>query len=120
MLNLELAIGGDFNRWDTLWGGDNLTSLPCQGEGRSIIEFMTELDLQFLLPRGTITYTGNSRGGESTIGLTIVLSRLFSERVVCQTHETKHGSDHLAIVSEFVTKTPEVILPARRAFKNTR
>ncbi len=81
---------------------------------------MTEIDLQLLLPRDTITYTGNSRRGESTIDLTMVLSRLFSERVVCQTHETEHGSDHLAIVSEFVTETPEVILPARKAFKNAR
>ncbi len=84
MPNLELTIGGDFHRWDTLWGGDNLASHPRQGEGQSIIEFMTELDLQLLLTRGTITYTGNSRGAESTIDLTMVSSRLFSERVVRQ------------------------------------
>ncbi len=32
MPNLELAIGGDLNWWDTLWGGDNLASHPRQSE----------------------------------------------------------------------------------------
>ncbi len=120
MPNLELAVEADFNLWDTLWGGVNLASHPCQGKSRSIIEFMTELDLQLLLPRGTITYTGNSHGRESTIDLTMVSSRLFSEWVVFQTHETEYGSDYLSIVSEFVTETPEVILPAKKAFENAR
>ena len=120
MPNLELAIRGDFNQWDILWGGDNFASHLRQGEGRSIIEVITELDLQLFLPRGTITYTGYSCRGESTIDLTMVLSHLFSERVVCQTHETERGFDHLAIVSEFVTETPEVILPARKGFENAK
>lgn len=50
MPDLELAVGGDFNRWDTLWRGDHLASHLRQGEGRSILEFMTDLDLQLLLP----------------------------------------------------------------------
>lgn len=50
----------------------------------------------------------------------MVSSRLFSERIVCQTHQTEHGSDHLAIVSEFMTEAPDVTLPPRRAYKNAR
>lgn len=50
----------------------------------------------------------------------MVSSRLFSERIVCQTHQTEYGSDHLAIVSEFMTEAPDVTLPPRRAYKNAR
>ncbi len=120
MPDLELTVGGDFHRWDTLWGGDHLASHPRQGKGRSILEFMTDLDLQLLLPRGTSTYTGNSQGGVSTIHLTMVSSRLFSEQILCQTHQTEHGSDHLAIVNEFMTEAPDVTPPPRRAYKNAR
>lgn len=98
---LELVVSGDLNRWDTLWGGDQLASHPRQGEGRSIIEFLSEFDLQLLLSRGTITYLGNSRGGTSTIDLIMTTSRLFSDRIICRTHKTAHGSDHLTISTEF-------------------
>ena len=56
--NLELVITGDFNRWDLLWGGNSLASHTRQGEGRILIDFMSDLDLQFLLPCGTASYTG--------------------------------------------------------------
>ena len=81
---------------------------------------MTDLDLQLLLLQGTITYTGNSRGGTSTIDLTMVLSRLFLERIICQTYLTKQGLDHLVVVSEFITKVPGVILPPRKAYINAK
>ena len=118
--NLELVVSGDFNRWDTLWGGNQLASHPRQGEGRAIVGFLSELDLQLLLPRGTITYTGNSRGGASTIDLVMSTSRLFSERVSCKPHGTEHGSDHLAIVTKFLIDAPEVALTPRRLYKNAK
>lgn len=118
--NLELIVCGDFNRWDTLWGGDHLASHSRQGEGRSIVEFISDLDLQLLLPRGTITYLGNSRGGESTIDLVMATNRLHSERTRCQTHETEHGSDYLTILTEFVTSAPAPIFAPRQMYKNAR
>ncbi len=118
--NLELIVCGDFNRWDTLWGGDHLASHSRQGEGRSIVEFISDLDLQLLLPRGTITYLGNSRGGESTIDLVMATNRLHSERTRCQTHETEHGSDYLTILTGFVTSAPAPIFAPRRMYENAR
>ena len=99
-------------------GGNQLASHPRQGEGRAIVGFLSELDLQLLLPRGTITYTDNSRGGASTIDLVMSTSRLFSERVSCKPHGTEHGSDHLAIVTKFLIDAPEVALTPRRLYKN--
>lgn len=49
---------GDFNRWDSLWGGNSRASHARQGEGQLLIDLMTDLDLHLLLPRGTMTYTG--------------------------------------------------------------
>ena len=115
---LELMVSGDFNRWDTLWGGNHLALHPRQGEGRAVIEFLSKLDLQLLLPRGTITYSDNSRGGSSTIDLIMTTSRLYSERLVCCTHETEHGSDHLAISLRFQIDSPEALVTPRRLYKN--
>lgn len=115
---MELVVSGDFNRWDTLWGGDHLASHSRQREGRSIIDLMSELNLQLLLFCGTFTYLGNSRRAESTIDLIMATNRLFAERVVCQTHRTKHGSDHLAITTEFVSDTPKPPFLPRQLYKN--
>lgn len=115
---MELVVSGDFNRWNILWDGDYLASHSWQGEGRSIIDLMSELDLQLFLPRGTITYLGNFRAGEFTIDLIMAINRLFAERRVCQTHETEHGFDHLAITTKFVTDTPEPLFAPRQLYKN--
>lgn len=56
--SLELVITEDFNRWDSLWGGNSLASHPRQEEGQLLIDLMSDLDLHLLLPRGTMTYTG--------------------------------------------------------------
>ena len=42
------------------------------------------------------------------------------EQIVCQTHQTEHSSDNLAVASEFITKVPEIILPSRKAYKKSR
>lgn len=57
---LELMVSRDFNRWDTLWGSNQLALHPRHGEEKAIIEFLSKLNLQLLLSRGTITYSGNS------------------------------------------------------------
>lgn len=63
-------------------------------------------------------YSGNLQGGFSTIDLIMTTSRLFSEWIVCCTHETEHGSDHLAISTQFQVDLPKVIMALRRLYKN--
>jgi Endonuclease-reverse transcriptase len=63
----ELVIVGDFNRHDQLSGGDEVGATARQGEAQEILDLMTDLNLQLLLPRGTKTY--ESEQGDSTIDL---------------------------------------------------
>lgn len=118
--HLELVLSRDFNCWDTLCGGNQLALHQQQGKERAIVEFLSELDLQLLLPRGTIMYMGNPRGGASIIDLIMSTSRLFSERVSCKPHGTEHGSDHLAIVTKLLIDAPEMALTPRRLYKNAK
>ncbi len=66
-----------------------------QGEGTPIVDMMAEHDLQGLLPRGTITW--QARGQQSTIDLTLASVGLTERLLKCNTDDTAHGSDHLAI-----------------------
>ena len=50
---LEIIIAGDFNRHNTLWGG-NTVSDERQGEAEPIIMMMSEQGLTSLLKRGII------------------------------------------------------------------
>lgn len=63
-------------------------------------------------------YSGNLRGGSSTIDLIMTTSQLFSEWLVCCTHETEHRSDHLAIFTQFQVDFPEVTMAPRKFYKN--
>jgi ribonuclease HI len=101
---VELLITGDFNRHDQLWGGDEVSTTPRQGEASPIIDFMVEFDLQHLLPRGTMTY--ESTQGSSCIDLTLATPRLTEERMSCKIYHTEHGSDHRAIDSNFAITIP--------------
>ena len=101
-----------------MWGGDPLALHLRQKEGRSIIEFLSEFDLQLLLSRGTITYSKNSQGRTSTIDLIITKSRLFCAWIICQTHKTAYTSDHLTISTEFLIDPADIIVLPRRLYKN--
>lgn len=119
--HLELILTGDFNRWDVLWGGDGIASHSRQGEGQPLVNLMADLDLQLLLPRGTITYTGATRLGNaaSTIDLIFSSTRLAEDRILCTTLDTDHRSDHAAIQTVFTMATPELpFAPPRRLFKS--
>jgi hypothetical protein len=54
---LEIITVGDFNRYDQLWGGDDV-SLVRQGEADLIIDFMNEFALSSLLKRGIKIWYG--------------------------------------------------------------
>ena len=108
--HLELILTGNFNRWNALWGGDNIASHSRQGEGQILINLMADLDLQLLLPQGTITYTGATKLGNaaSTIDLVFSSTRLAEDRILCTTLDTDHGSDHAAIQTVFSMNISEL------------
>jgi endonuclease/exonuclease/phosphatase family metal-dependent hydrolase len=101
----DVILVGDFNRHDTLWGGDEVTGRR-QGEAGPIIELMGEHGLHSLLPRGTKTWEGPG-GRASTIDLVLASTELADEMTSCGIHPTEHGSDHRAIRTEFDTTPPE-------------
>ena len=45
---LEVFIAGDFNRHDTIWGGNEVALETRQGEGSRILDFLEENNLQLL------------------------------------------------------------------------
>lgn len=51
---VDVVIAGDFNRYNQLWGGDDI-AWERQGEGDNIIDLMKDFALSSLLPRGTKT-----------------------------------------------------------------
>lgn len=107
---LEVILAGHFNRWDTLWGGNSVASHSRQGEGSLIIDLMADLDLQLLLPQGTITYRrGKAQSSHSsTLDLIFTTEKLATEVLVCKPHETQHGSNHEAIESKFSLMTTPI------------
>lgn len=98
---VEIILSGDFNRHDQLWGGDDVGLTPRQGEGEPIIQIMSDLDLQILLPRGTITWHSDDGDHQSTIDLIMATPELTEEVTSCTTADTQHGSDHTAVRTTF-------------------
>lgn len=82
---------------------------------------MADLDLQLLLPQGTITYTGVTcqRNVASTIDLMFSSACLAEDWILCTTSDTDHSSDHTAIKTIFLINTFEVpVMPLRRLFQS--
>jgi exonuclease III len=89
----EVVITGDFNRHNPLWGGSRINTTASQEESAPIIELMTELSLQSLLPAGVITFTSDA-GRSSTIDLILTSSEIADELAKCAIWEHEYGSDH--------------------------
>ena len=108
--HLELILTGDFNRWDVLWGGDEIVSHSRQGQGQPIINHLANLDPHFLLPRGTIIYTGATRlkNAASTVDLIFSNTRLDEDQILCTTLDIDYRSDYEAIHTVFTMATPEL------------
>ena len=113
--DLELILTGDFNRWDSLWGGNQVAIHGRQGEAEPLVELMAELSLQSLLPRGTVTYS--ARTVSSTIDLIFTTARLAEEVEQSEVYDCNHGSDHEAIHSSFSTAIPVPLSAPRLIFK---
>lgn len=115
--DVALFIGGDFNRHHPLWGGDTIAhSGRYGGEGSEVVDFMHDLELSSLLPRGTITF--DSASGQSTIDLALATSHLVTKQLWCRVHDIDYGSDHLPIDTAFALAIPEDSPVPRRALKS--
>ena len=112
---VELAIMGDFNRHDQLWGGDEIR-LERQGEADPIIDLMNEYGLASLLPRGTKTWSDGENS--TTIDLVLATGELRDTMIKCRTLDTEHGSDHRSIETVFDIAGPSPTHQDRLLFKN--
>jgi Endonuclease-reverse transcriptase len=80
---------------------------------------MAELELDSLLPRGTITYEGKDHQ-QSTIDLTLTSSLLAEDHLRCGVYPQEHGSDHRAIEAWFNIARPEQTFKPRLLFRHAR
>lgn len=95
---LQLVLAGDFNCHNELWGGDEAALTASQGEAMPILENMEELELESLLPRGTVTWENAT--SHSTLDLMLLSQSLAESHLKRRIHQTEHGSDHYAIETE--------------------
>jgi hypothetical protein len=114
---VQLMVGGDFNRHDQLWGGDAVATSPRQGEGNPILEWMGKLGLKSMLPRGTKTFQRGT--SETTIDLVIMSAELAERTVNCNIHPTDHGSDHHAITTTLQDQITRNRKPARINYRKS-
>ena len=99
---VDVLIAGDFNRHD-----------HCD----QIIDLMSDLSLESLLPRGTTTWSDGE--SETTIDLVLASDELVATTMVkCAIHGTEHGSDHRAINTAFDVAVPAPKQQERLLFKN--
>jgi ribonuclease HI len=115
--DVQLLVGGDFNRHDQLWGGDSVAHSQRQGEGTPILEWMCDHSVQSMLPRGTKTYQAGPI--ETTIDLVLASDALAERFLKCQIHDVDHGSDHRAIVSVLDDRGTQNNEPPRFNFRKT-
>lgn len=92
----EVIVIGDFNRHDQLWGGDNVGA----DQGGRIVDTMSTVGLESLLPRGRKTHESGS-----TIDLVLATASLASDLQQCVTWEEDCGSDHFPIATSFNLQT---------------
>jgi len=102
----EFIVAGDFNRHDSLWGGDRVAETSRQGEGEPILDSMAHANLQSLLPRGTVTYERDGTAA-TTIDLSLATTRLADERIRCTLWPEEYGSDHRHIHITYSVRTWE-------------
>ncbi|KAI3532110.1 hypothetical protein CABS01_16761 [Colletotrichum abscissum] len=112
---VDVALVGDFNCHDYLWGGDDVSE-GRQGEADPIIDLMSEYSLRSLLPRGAKTREKNDAA--TTINLSLASEGLARTVVRCALRETDHGSDHRAIETTFDIAAPEIESRPRLLLKN--
>jgi hypothetical protein len=80
-MEVQLFVAGDFSRHDQMWGGDLVASSTRQGEGTPVLEWMADLGMSNMLPRGVKTFrVGNY---ETTIDLALAPCALSQTVLKC-------------------------------------
>jgi hypothetical protein len=87
-----IVVGGDFNAHHPLWNPRTYTR--HDEEADEIVEMMTELELNLMLPAGSITYPHADTTIDLVWGNEEALNRIITCRVA---EEQQQGSDHLPI-----------------------
>ncbi|KFY95020.1 hypothetical protein V500_02979, partial [Pseudogymnoascus sp. VKM F-4518 (FW-2643)] len=102
--DIQIVIGGDFNRHDTLWGK---VASGRAGEGEPILQLILDYQLWSALPQGTITYHNNGNTHQSTIDLMLVPVGWRQTVQWCKTLPD-HGSDHcpISLATQLIEDTP--------------
>lgn len=119
--DIDILLAGDFNRHDAAWGGNQVALTPRQGEAEALLQFAHLHHLTNLLPRGTITWSQEGRGGtvsQSTIDLIWVTEGLASDYTKCAILEDAHATDHEVIETSFLIHAPPTVHTAKRLYKN--
>lgn len=102
--DIQIVIGGDFNRHDTLWGK---VASGRAGEGEPILQLILDYQLWSALPQGTVTYHNNGNTHQSTIDLMLVPVGWRQTVQWCKTLPD-HASDHrpISLATQLIEDTP--------------
>ena len=103
-----IVVGGDFNAHHPLWNPRTYTR--HDEEADEIVEMMTELELNLMLPAGSITYPH----ANTTIDLVWGNEEARNRIITCRVAEEKHhGSDHLPIETTLALhiEKPQTVQP---------
>lgn len=113
---LHIYVGGDLNQHSNLWGGKDMVP-ERRGADWPILQFMVEEELDFMLPRGTITYSHDNGSHQTTLDLALVSPGLQAAMACCKISDTDHGGDHRVIETRFqMSWTAKVTRKPRRAY----
>lgn len=101
--------------------GNRVAYHPRQSEEDILIDLLSKLNLQQLLPQSTITYQEQEQNtpNYSTINLIFTTERVASKVLIYQLHGTQYGLDYEALETVFllcISAPPEC---THLLFKNT-
>ena len=95
-----IVIGGDFNCHHPLWNPSEYTR--HDDEADRLIDLAASLDLNLMLPPGTITYPNANTSIDLVWGNEAAIDAMLKCKIA-EDHD--HGSDHLPIETVLTTKT---------------
>ena len=110
-----VIVGGDFNSHHPVW--NPLSYTRHDEDANALVDMMAELDLQLLLPPGTVTYPNAG----TTIDLIWGSNKVANRIITCWIAEQHdHGSDHLPIETTIAMQMEEAhsLLPYNYAKTN--
>jgi len=107
-----IIMGGDFNRHHPLWNPRGY--LRIDESSNEIIELAADLDLDLLIPPGTITYPHAGTAIDLVWGNEKAKYNMLKCKIA---HKHDHGSDHLPIRTIITTDVEEIKTEPRYNFQ---